>query len=89
LCVGAERVAPVVVVGGVFSKITTPPVGVIFSDAFVTGASEPLPLSVAIGSVAFGPTSIREADALGMELLTQQLKTLDIVTTYKLKRLTP
>jgi hypothetical protein len=63
--------------------------GVVFGGAFVTGVSEPLPLSVALGSVTFGPTSIREADALGMELLTKQLKTLDVVTVYKLKRLTP
>jgi hypothetical protein len=53
--------------------------------AFVTGVSEPLPLSVAIGSVAFGLAPIREADALEMNLLTQQFKVLEIIATYKLK----
>jgi hypothetical protein len=47
------------VVGGTFLEIATPLVGVVFE-----ATSEPLPLSVARGSVVFDVPPIKEADAL-------------------------
>jgi hypothetical protein len=61
-----DGVGAAFVVGGTSLEIATPLVGVAFETT-----SEPLPLSVAVGSVVFDVVPIKEADALKTGVLAR------------------